>query len=175
MYDLMLSISFDVTLTNRMPVYGSGENKGGVYGTVACIFLYQGSYAFGWSTLLVMYPPEVLNYSLRANGMSIYTFASNAAATVVTFAFPFALAKIGWKTYMINASWDVLEIAFIIFYWVETSGKTLEEVDELIDGEYHSSAPVLMGVIMGETDVEVKEGLGIKVIELSKKVGESSR
>ncbi|KUJ12605.1 MFS sugar transporter-like protein [Mollisia scopiformis] len=146
-------------------LYGDGSTKSGVYGTVACIFLYQGSYAFGWSTLLVMYPPEVLNYSLRANGMSIYTFVSNAAATVVTFAFPYALAKIGWKTYMINASWDVLEIAFIIWYWVETSGKTLEEVDELIDGEYHSDAPVLLGVIRGEVEVGVKEGMEVKVVE----------
>lgn len=70
-------------------------------GTVTCIFLYQGSYAFGWSTLLVMYYPEVLNYSLRANGMYIYTFVSNAAATVVTF---LCASATGWKTYMINAS-----------------------------------------------------------------------
>jgi hypothetical protein len=117
-----------------------------------------------------MYPPDVLNYPLRPNGMSIYTFVSNAVATVVTFAFPFTLAKIGWKTYMINASWDVLEIGFIIWYWVETSNKMLEEIDECIDGEYHSTAPFLMGVIEGEVDVEVKEGLEIKVIEFPKTV-----
>jgi len=111
-----------------------------------------------------MYPPEVLNYSLRANGMSIYTFASNAAATVVTFAFPFALAKIGWKTYMINASWDILEVAFIVWYWVETSNKSLEEIDECIDGEYHSNAPVLMEIIKGNVEVDVKDGLEMKIV-----------
>jgi hypothetical protein len=103
--------------------------------------------------------------------MSIYTFVSNAVTTVVTFAFPFALARICWKTYMINASWDVLEIAFIIWYWVETSNKTLEEIDECIDGEYHSTSPVLMGVIKGEVDTEVEEGLEIKVIEFPMMVG----
>jgi hypothetical protein len=103
--------------------------------------------------------------------MSIYTFVSNVVTTVVTFAFPFALAKIGWKKYMIGASWDVLEIAFIIWYWVETSNKTLEEIDEYIDGEHHSSAPVLLCVIKGEVDIEVEEGLEIKVIEFPKKVG----
>jgi hypothetical protein len=131
-----------------------------VYGTVACIFLYQGIYAFGWSSLLVMYPPEVLNFSLRANGMSIYTFFSNGAASIVTFAFPFALAAIGWKIYMINAAWDVLEILFIIFFWVETSNKTLEEVDELIDGTMHSDAPALLAVMKG--DVEIKAGLEVR-------------
>ena len=73
---------------------------------------------------------------------------------VVTFAFPFALAKIGWKTYMINATWDILEVIFIILFWVETSNKTLEEIDELIDGEMHSDAPVLMAVIHGDVDVK---------------------
>lgn len=100
-----------------------------------------------------MYPPEVLNFSLRANGMSIYTFFSNGAASVVTFAFPFALAAIGWKTYMINAAWDVLEVLFIIFYWVETSNKSLEEIDELIDGDMHFKAPGLLAVMKGDIEI----------------------
>ena len=115
---------------------------------------FEGIYAFGWSTLLVMYPPEVLNFSLRANGMSIYTFCSNGAACIVTFSFPFALEAIGWKTYMINASWDVLEVLFIIFVWVETSNKTLEEIDEAIEGQVHFDAPVLTAVMAGDFDVK---------------------
>lgn len=59
------------------------------------------------------------------------------------FAFPFALQDIGWKTYMINGSWDALELVFILWYWVETKGKTLEEIDELLDGTKHSDAPDL--------------------------------
>jgi hypothetical protein len=120
----------------------------------------------------VMYPLKVLKYSLRANSMLIYTFLSNAAAaaTVVTFAFPFALEKMAWKIYMINALWDVLEIAFIIWYCVETSNETLEGIDECIDGECHSSAPGLMSVIKGNVNVERNEGLEIKVIEFPRTV-----
>ncbi len=90
----------------------------------------------------------------------------------MTFAFPFALAKIGWKTYMINASWDVLEVLFIVFFWVETSNKTREEIDELIDGEMHSDAPVLVAVMAG--DVEVK-GNSIVAHPAASKDGESSK
>lgn len=54
---------------------------------------------------------------------------------MVTFAFPYALAAIGWKTYMINGAWDVLEIAFLIYFWVETKGKTLEEIDEVCNDD----------------------------------------
>ncbi|RMZ87271.1 hypothetical protein DV736_g5501, partial [Chaetothyriales sp. CBS 134916] len=138
-------------------VYGSSTSKSGVYGTVACIFLFQGGYSFGWTTLLVMYPPEVLNFSLRANGMGIYTFVSNSAAAVIvslphvvefnidltdirifaTFIMPFALENIGWKTYMVNASWDILEVAFVAFFWVETRKLSLEEIDDAFEGKIH--------------------------------------
>ncbi|KAK5307619.1 hypothetical protein LTR99_000591 [Exophiala xenobiotica] len=151
---MAVSLVFLYLVGGLTKVYGSGENYSGVLGTVACIFLYQGTYSFGWTTLLVMYPPEVLNFSLRANGVSIYTFFSNGAACIVTFAFPFALAKIGWKTYMINATWDVLEVIFIIWFWVETSNKTLEEIDEVLDGEMHSDAPVLIAVMHGDVEVD---------------------
>ncbi|KAF5677102.1 MFS sugar transporter [Fusarium circinatum] len=112
-------------------MYGSSTDTSAVYGTVACIFFFQGGYSFGWTTLLVMYPTEVLNFSLRANGMSIYTFTSNSASVFATFIMPFALESIGWKMYIINASWDILEVLFVAFFWVETRRKSLEEIDAL--------------------------------------------
>jgi MFS family permease len=63
-------------------VYGTSDNHSGVYGTVACIFLFLGSYSYGWTPILYLYPPEVLNYSIRANGMGVFTFVLNAAAYV---------------------------------------------------------------------------------------------
>lgn len=39
---------------------------------------------------------------------------------------------------MINGAWDILELLFVIFFWIETKGKTLEEIDEVIDGVKHS-------------------------------------
>lgn len=110
---------------------------------MTAIFLFQGAYSFGWTPLLYLYPPEVLNYPIRANGMGIFTFVLNGASLLCVFSFPFALESIGYKTYMINGAWDMLEIVFIWFYWVETSGKTLEEIDAVMDGNEHIDAPNL--------------------------------
>ncbi|RDW84837.1 hypothetical protein BP6252_02427 [Coleophoma cylindrospora] len=139
-------------------VYGTTTNTSGIYGTVAAIFLFQGSYSFGWTPLTVLYPPEVLNYSIRSNGLAFYTFITNGVGLMVTFAFPYALAAIGWKTYMINGAWDILELAFVLFYWVETKGKTLEEIDEMFDGAKHTNAPDLEAVMAGKADMEVLDG-----------------
>ncbi|KAH7348500.1 MFS sugar transporter-like protein [Rhexocercosporidium sp. MPI-PUGE-AT-0058] len=91
---------------------------------------------------------EVLNYPIRANGMGIFTFVLNGASFLCVFSFPFALEAIKYKAYMINGLWDVLEIVFIWFYWVETSGKTLE-IDAVMDGSKQSGAPNL-----GDTERE---------------------
>lgn len=58
-------------------LYGESTNTSGIYGSVAVIFLFQGSYSFGWTPITVLYPPEVLNYSMRASGMAVYTFVVN--------------------------------------------------------------------------------------------------
>ncbi|CAM1502653.1 Fc.00g074290.m01.CDS01 [Cosmosporella sp. VM-42] len=81
----------------------------------------------------LLYPPEVLNFSIRSTGMGPYTFLTNGVGLMVTFAFPFALESIGWKTYMINGAWDVFKLAFVLVYWVETKGRTLEEIDDSLD------------------------------------------
>jgi len=133
--------------------YGNSTNTSGVYGTVASIFLFQGAYSFGWTPLLYLYPPEVLNYPIRANGMGVFTFFLNGVALLFVFSFPFAVESLGWKTYMMNGSWDVLEVLFIWFYWVETKGKTLEEIDEVLDGKKHSDVPDLENIRRGKTDL----------------------
>ncbi|KAJ7147187.1 MFS sugar transporter-like protein [Mycena crocata] len=132
--------------------YGNSTNNSGIYATVAMIFLFQGAYSFGWTPLLYVYPPEILNYAIRANGMGVLQCALNGTALMAVFAFPIALENIGWKTYMINAAWDALEVPFVLYYWVETQGKTLEEIDELLDGVKHSNAPDVEKVIRGEAE-----------------------
>ncbi|KAF2106105.1 hexose transporter [Lophiotrema nucula] len=137
--------------------FGEGTNRSGVYGTVASIFLFLGAYSFGITPLTVMYGPEVLSYSIRAGGMSLSTALSKSCGLLVTFAFPYGFAAIGWKMYMINASFNVLLWSFVLCYWVETKGRTLEEIDEVFDGMKHSDVPDLDLVARGKADVLVEE------------------
>jgi nitrate/nitrite transporter NarK len=68
----VLIIIFIFLIGGLTKVYGNGGSTSGIYATVAMIFLFQGAYAFGWTPLSVMYPPEVLSYPIRANGMGMY-------------------------------------------------------------------------------------------------------
>lgn len=40
-------------------------------------------------------------------------------------------------------------------YWVETKGRTLEEIDAIFEGEKHSSAPDVEMVRKGEAQINV--------------------
>ncbi|KAF1995058.1 hexose transporter [Amniculicola lignicola CBS 123094] len=137
--------------------FGTSSNKAGVYGTVTSIFLFLGAYSFGLTPLTVMYGPEVLSYSLRASGMGLFLVGSKSCGLLVTFAFPYGFAAIGWKMYMINASFNVLLWIFVVIYWVETKGHTLEEIDALLDGEKRSDTPDLDLVQNGKIDFVVEE------------------
>ncbi|KAK7721547.1 Solute carrier 2, facilitated glucose transporter member 1 [Botryosphaeria dothidea] len=156
-------------------LYGESANTSGIYASVAVIFLFQGSYSFGWTPLTVLYPPEVLNYSMRANGMGVYTFVVNCVGLFVTMVFPFAMDAIAWKTYIINASWDILELLYVVWAWVETKGKTLEEIDAIFDGHKHSEVPDVEQVLHGEVAASVIEGVepsggsmgGVEEVEVS--------
>ncbi|KAI9686887.1 MAG: hypothetical protein M1822_002640 [Bathelium mastoideum] len=134
-------------------VYGNSDSHSGVYGTVAAIFLFQGSYSFGWTPLLYMYPPEVLNYPVRANGLGVFQFVANGVALLIVFTMPISLANIGWKTYMINGAWDVVIVGLLAYYWVETKGKTLEEIDRVLEGTKHSDVPDLEMIYKGKEEM----------------------
>lgn len=57
-----------------------GASKGLIYGDVAVMFLFQGFYSIAWTPLLYLYPPEILNYSIRANGVAFSQLALNGLA-----------------------------------------------------------------------------------------------
>ncbi|KAI9708055.1 MAG: hypothetical protein M1820_004259 [Bogoriella megaspora] len=134
-------------------VYGNSGSHSGVYGTVAAIFLFQGAYSFGWTPLLYMYPPEVLNYPVRANGMGVFQFVANGAGLLFVFCMPISLENTGWKTYMINGAWDVVIVGILAYCWVETKGKTLEEIDRVLEGTKHSDVPDLEMIYKGKEDI----------------------
>ncbi|KAI0401908.1 putative hexose carrier protein [Xylaria palmicola] len=110
-----------------------------IYGNVAVMFLFQGFYSLAWTPLLYLYPAEVMNYSMRANGLAFSTLLLNLFACVFVFIMPIGLDNIGWKLYIANGSWDVVVAAVIAIFWVETKGKRLEEIDAMFDGREQSS------------------------------------
>lgn len=47
---------------------------------------------------------------------------------MASFAMSFAMSDLGWKFYLINASWDIMFLVFVFFFFVESKGLNLEEI-----------------------------------------------
>ncbi|KAI1088870.1 putative hexose carrier protein [Rostrohypoxylon terebratum] len=150
-----LLIIFLFVIGGLTKLYGdnpSGASKSLVYGNVAVIFLFQGAYSLAWTPLLYLYPPE---YSIRANGLAFSALSLNLLACVLVYVMPIGLTNIGWKMYMINGSWDIVVLVLIIVFWIETKGRTLEEIDAIFDGEKHSSVPDVEMIMTGQATIDV--------------------
>jgi hypothetical protein len=52
---------------------------------------------------------------------------------VNTYGISVAMDSIGWKLYLVYIGWMVVEMAIIYFFFVETAGKTLEELKDVFD------------------------------------------
>ena len=95
---------------------------------------------------------------------------ANLHSVLLVFLMPIGLNNIGWKMYMINGGWDIVVIVLIVsrvfhgllqrlnlkaVFWVETKGKTLEEIDAIIQGDKHSNVPDLELVRTGKAKIDV--------------------
>ncbi|KAI1659160.1 hypothetical protein F4813DRAFT_387870 [Daldinia decipiens] len=67
---------------------------------------------------------------------------SGAAGFLNTFVGPIALRSIGYWFYVFFVFWDAFEIAFMYFFFVETKGMTLEELDAIFEAKNPRKASV---------------------------------
>ncbi|KAI7127690.1 hypothetical protein KC352_g31789 [Hortaea werneckii] len=65
--------------------------------------------------------------------MGVFQLTSGCAGFVNTFAAPVALNNIGYWFYVFFVFWDLFEFVFIYFFYVETSKRTLEELDAIFE------------------------------------------
>ncbi|EQB49054.1 hypothetical protein CGLO_11650 [Colletotrichum gloeosporioides Cg-14] len=106
-------------------------------GAVVVIFIFQFVSFSSWMILNYTYPPRILRFGQRAKGFALAQSAGFAFCVMMTYILPVALEKMGWRFYATNAAWNVGILAIIWWLFVETKGKTLEEIDALFEGVVH--------------------------------------
>ncbi|RSL52702.1 hypothetical protein CEP51_015009 [Fusarium floridanum] len=120
------------------------NETGYAIGAVVVVGLFLLAVSTSWMILAYTYPPEILRYSQRAKGVVIAQAIGYAFSFLNLYTAPLAIEKIGWKYYAINGSWNFGILIVVYWLFVETKGRTLEEIDELFDGMVHTD-----GVIIG--------------------------
>ena len=106
----------------------------GIFGGVS-IFLFGIIFAWGFTPLQTLYAVECLENRTRAKGSGLNFLFLNIAMVVNTYGISVGIEAIGWKLYIVYIGWICVEIATIYFFFVETAGKTLEEMSEIFNAK----------------------------------------
>ncbi|KAH9998181.1 lactose permease [Xylariaceae sp. FL0662B] len=105
------------------------------YGTIVSIYLFNICFAWGFTPLQTLYAVECLENRTRAKGSGINYLVLNVAMVVNTFGISVGMEKIGWKLYLVYIGWIVVEMVIVYFFFVETAGKTLEELGSIFEAK----------------------------------------
>lgn len=107
------------------------DNTGTLVAAVVFLFVFEFIFTVGYSGLTFLYATEVAPLQLRA--------AISAVSTAAVWTFNFLLAEvtpvgfntISYKYYIIFAVLNAAIVPVVYFFFPETNGRTLEEIDEI--------------------------------------------
>lgn len=105
------------------------------YTVIAFIFIFFFHYDIAYTPMLMAYPTEILQYSIRSKGLAVELGIVYASLIALAFINPIALAAIGWRYYIVFCC---IIAASVVANWIllpETKNLSLEETSDLFTGE----------------------------------------
>ncbi|KAK1540502.1 hypothetical protein CPAR01_06491 [Colletotrichum paranaense] len=111
----------------------SANHKNLSYGVIVSIYVFGICFAWGFTPLQTLYAVECLENRTRAKGSGLSFLFLNVAIMINTYGISVGMEKIAWKLYLVYIAWICIEMAIIYFFFVETAGKTLEELKSIFE------------------------------------------
>lgn len=119
------------------------------------VIVYNASFGYSWGPLGFLIPPEVYPLAVRSKGVSLSTATNWFANYVVGQLTPILKESIGWAMYLFPATSCVLSVATVAYFYPETKGVELEDIDRLFDQYYGTPSYKQLGYELDELDYEM--------------------
>ncbi|KAI5800318.1 general substrate transporter, partial [Peziza echinospora] len=103
---------------------------------VISVVVYNAFFGYSWGPVPWLYPPEILPLSIRAKGASLSTATNWAFNWLVGGMTPVLQEWITWRLYLIHAFFCVLSFICVYFFYPETKGIQLEDMDAIFGDHY---------------------------------------
>ncbi|OCB88232.1 hexose transporter [Sanghuangporus baumii] len=127
-------LAFFTMQTICSATFAETGSQSAAHAVIASIFLFYAAYDLAFTPLIVSYTIEILPFSIRAKGMTIFTFVLTISLIFNQYVNPVALEALGWKYYIVYCAWLAFELVYCSLFIIETKGMTLEETAVLFDG-----------------------------------------
>ena len=89
--------------------------------------------------------------------MAYLNFMVNCVNVLNTYVPPVAIANSGWRFYILYVVWDAFGVVVIYFFFVETRGRSLEELDELFESPNPKKASLEFHEVVVRRDGTIKD------------------
>ncbi|KAI9738035.1 MAG: hypothetical protein M1818_005463 [Claussenomyces sp. TS43310] len=99
--------------------------KGGVFGLFMFIIVFGAT----WLPLPWLYPAEINPIKTRGKANAVSTCTNWLFNFVVVMITPIMTSNIGWATYLVFAAINACFLPVVFFFYPETRGRSLEEID----------------------------------------------
>lgn len=98
---------------------------------IACTYLFVATFAVSWGPVSWVYPPELFPLRVRGKAIALTTSSNWAFNFALGYFVPPGFVNIKWKVYILFGVFCTAMLLHVFFLFPETSGKTLEEVEEM--------------------------------------------
>ncbi|KAJ5273766.1 hypothetical protein N7478_008891 [Penicillium angulare] len=103
------------------------------YAATVFVFIFQIFLGFGYLPVPWFYPSEITTTRIRARGQAFAGFVNWMCVFIVVQVTPTAIDNISWRTFIIFACFCFAWIPMVYFFFPETKGLELEDVDHLFE------------------------------------------
>ncbi|KIX05864.1 uncharacterized protein Z518_03837 [Rhinocladiella mackenziei CBS 650.93] len=165
-----------------MATYGSPAPPGGVdhveeeswqihgapaRAVIACTYLFVASFAPSWGPCSWIYCPELFPLRLRGKAVALTTASNWIFNFALSYFVPPAFVNIKWKVYIVFGVFCTVMTAHVFFFFPETAGKTLEEVEEMFMSDIkpwhtHVNYQHILKEEHGEIDMEKRLSFAVR-------------
>lgn len=105
------------------------------------VIVYNAGFGYSWGPIGYLIPPEIYPLSVRSKGVSLAVASNWLANYIVGQVTPILQEDLPWGLYMIPAASCFISITVVYFFYPETKGIELEDMDKLFKDYFTKPFP----------------------------------
>ncbi|EKM80392.1 hypothetical protein AGABI1DRAFT_128066 [Agaricus bisporus var. burnettii JB137-S8] len=112
-----------------LAILGSIDNSAANVISAILLFVFNSFFAVGWLGMTWLYPAEIVGLRMRGPANALSTASNWTFNFLVVMVTGPSFESISWKTYIVFASLNAFIIPCVYFFFPETAGRSLEDMD----------------------------------------------
>ncbi|KIK65238.1 hypothetical protein GYMLUDRAFT_71082 [Collybiopsis luxurians FD-317 M1] len=120
-----------------LAILGAIDNSAAQIVSAVLLFVFNSFFALGWLGMTWLYPAEIVGLRMRGPANALSTASNWTFNFMVVMIVSPAFQNIDWGTYIIFACFNAFIVPVVYFFFPETCGRSLEDVDIIFAMAYN--------------------------------------